>query len=59
MERRDYTEKEETYINDSEDATADEKNKEKASPYVICPVCWSSLVEEKVEVFSLGRVWWV
>ena len=50
----DYTEKEETYINDSEDATADEKNKEKASPYVICPVCWSSLEEEKVEVFSLG-----
>ena len=50
----DYTEKEETYINDSEDATADEKNKEKASPNVICPVCWSSLEEEKVEVFSLG-----
>ena len=30
------------------------KNKEKASPNVICPVCWSSLEEEKVEVFSLG-----
>ena len=55
----DYKEKEETDIYDSEDATADEQNKEKASPDVICPVCWSSLVEEKVEVFSLGCVWWV
>ena len=30
------------------------ENKEKAGPYLICPVYWSSLEEEKVEVFSLG-----
>ena len=35
-----------------EDTTADEKKKNQ--PDVICPVCWSSLVEREVEVLALG-----
>ena len=47
--------REETDDDDIEEAsTIDEKEEARATKSVVCPVCWSSLTEEEVEVFTMG-----
>ena len=66
MKVMDYREKEEIDAVENNEAPEDikvntdtttpveQKTKMADNPDVICPVCWSSLVEGGVEVFSLG-----
>ena len=51
----DYREDEETSDDDVEEvATATDEKNATTTKSVECPVCWSSLTEEELEVFTMG-----